>query len=67
MLVQLEEVVPTDDEGEPEPEAAAATQMFLANSLITVLVIDVRGFTPLSRELGEERISSLMRVRRHSV
>jgi adenylate cyclase len=49
-----------DGDHELEPEAAAATQMFLANSLITVLVIDVRGFTPLSRELGEERISSLM-------
>jgi adenylate cyclase len=60
--IGAQELAFEDPEGdhEPEPEAAAATQMFLANSLITVLVMDVRGFTPLSQELGEERISSLM-------
>ncbi len=39
---------------------AAATQFLAAQSLITVLVADMRGFTPLSREIGEERISALM-------
>ena len=43
-----------------EEEAAPATMIHLANSLITVLVIDIRGYTVLSRELGEERISALM-------
>lgn len=43
-----------------EAAAAPATMIHLANSLISVLVIDIRGYTPLSRELGEERISALM-------
>lgn len=40
--------------------AAAATQFMAAQSLVTVLVADMRGFTPLSREIGEKRISALM-------
>jgi adenylate cyclase len=43
-----------------EQPAEQATQFFLANSLITVLVLDIRGYTPLSRALGEERTSALM-------
>ncbi|SFS05649.1 adenylate/guanylate cyclase domain-containing protein [Sphingomonas jatrophae] len=42
------------------PPVAAATMFMAAQSLITVLVTDIRGFTPLSRELGEARISTLM-------
>jgi len=43
------------------PEApATATMIHLANSLISVLVADLRGYTVLSRELGEARISTLM-------
>ena len=37
-----------------------ATMFMAEQSLITVLVIDIRGFTVLSREIGEERISALM-------
>lgn len=49
------------DEVHPaEEEAAPATVIHLANSLITVLVIDIRGYTVLSREIGEERISAVM-------
>ncbi len=44
----------------PESGGEQATQFFLANSLITVLVLDIRGYTPLSRALGEERTSALM-------
>lgn len=39
---------------------ATATMIHLANSLISVLVADLRGYTVLSRELGEARISALM-------
>jgi adenylate cyclase len=38
----------------------AATQFMLSESLITVLVADIRGFTMLSQILGEKRISELM-------
>lgn len=38
----------------------AQTVMSLESSLITVLVIDVRQYTMLSRELGEARLSELM-------
>lgn len=40
--------------------APAATQFVLSQSLITTLVIDIRGYTMLSQILGEERISALM-------
>lgn len=43
-----------------EEEIAPATMIHLANSLISVLVIDIRGYTVLSREIGEERISAVM-------
>ena len=42
------------------PVGAAATQFALSQSLITTLVIDIRGYTMLSQILGEERISALM-------
>ena len=53
---------------QPEPGTAlgdtdtgsTSTMIHLANSLISVLVADLRGYTVLSRELGEARISSLM-------
>lgn len=41
-------------------EAAQRTQISFLQSLVTVLVMDVRGYTILSRELGEEKISALM-------
>jgi adenylate cyclase len=49
----------------PAPEgvpshATTATMFIPQQSLVTVLVIDIRGFTPLSREIGEERISAVM-------
>lgn len=50
--------LPEDDLA--EEEAAPATMIHLANSLISVLVIDIRGYTVLSREIGEERISAVM-------
>jgi len=51
-----------------QPSAAAAaaaaeaqrTQISFLQSLVTVLVMDVRGYTVLSRELGETQISALM-------
>ena len=51
-----------------QPSAAAAaaageaqrTQISFLQSLVTVLVMDVRGYTILSRELGEAKISALM-------
>ena len=51
---------PKDVAVAPEEEAAPATMIHLANSLISVLVIDIRGYTVLSREIGEERISAVM-------
>lgn len=39
-----------------------ATQFIQQQSLITVMVIDVRGFTMLSREIGEARISAVMQA-----
>ena len=39
-----------------------ATMFVQQQSLITVLVIDVRGFTTLSREIGEARISTVMQA-----
>ncbi len=39
---------------------AAATQFVLSHSLITTLVLDIRGYTLLSQILGEERISAMM-------
>ncbi len=39
---------------------AAATQFALSQSLITTLVLDIRGYTMLSQILGEERISAMM-------
>lgn len=50
-------VLPSSGAAQP---SAAATQFMAAQSLVTVLVADMRGFTPLSREIGEERISALM-------
>jgi adenylate cyclase len=44
----------------PAAAGAAATQFVLSQSLITTLVIDIRGYTILSQILGEERISALM-------
>jgi adenylate cyclase len=48
-----------------QPSAAAAeqaqrTQISFLQSLVTVLVMDVRNYTVLSRELGETQISALM-------
>ena len=42
------------------PQGAAKTQFALSQSLITTLVLDIRGYTMLSQVLGEERISALM-------
>lgn len=39
-----------------------ATMFIQQQSLITVMVIDVRGFTTLSREIGEARISAVMQA-----
>lgn len=43
-----------------KPQAAPETMFYIEQSLITTLVVDVRGYTPLARELGEERVSALM-------
>ena len=52
---------------QPEPATMVAdldsplpTMVHLANSLISVMVADMRNYTVLSRELGEQRISALM-------
>ena len=39
-----------------------ATMFIQQQSLITVMVIDVRGYTTLSREIGEARISAVMQA-----
>jgi adenylate cyclase len=39
---------------------AAATQVFLSTTFVTVFVADIRGFTALAREIGETAISSLL-------
>lgn len=41
-------------------EPVQRTQISFAQSLVTVLVMDVRNYTVLSREIGEKRISELM-------
>jgi adenylate cyclase len=41
-------------------EPAQRTQISFAQSLVTVLVMDVRNYTVISREIGEKRISELM-------
>jgi adenylate cyclase len=40
--------------------SAAATQFVLDQALMTVLVMDIRGYTILSQVLGEQRISEMM-------
>ena len=40
--------------------ATAATQIFLSQSLTTVLVMDVRGYTILSQRIGQTRVSEVM-------
>ena len=42
------------------PVTAEATMFIPMQSLITVLVVDVRGFTRLSRAIGEDRLSTVM-------
>jgi adenylate cyclase len=47
----------------PEPLSGGsdqATQFLLSETLVTVLVTDVRGFTVISQILGEKRISEMM-------
>lgn len=39
---------------------AAATQVVLSSSLVTVLVADMRGFTQLAREVDADQLSSLL-------
>jgi adenylate cyclase len=46
--------------GDAKSAPAPGTRLFLASSLISVLVIDICGYTTLARELGEERISALL-------
>jgi adenylate cyclase len=41
-------------------EPVQSTQISFAQSLVTVLVMDVRNYTVIAREIGEERISALM-------
>jgi adenylate cyclase len=41
-------------------EPAQRTQISLSQSLVTVLVMDVRNYTVLAREIGETRVSGLM-------
>jgi adenylate cyclase len=41
-------------------EQAAGTQIAIQLRLVTVLVVDVRGYTILARELGEAKVSNLM-------
>ena len=41
-------------------EPAQRTMISFSQSLVTVLVIDVRNFTVLSRQIGETRVSELM-------
>jgi adenylate cyclase len=48
------------DTGPTSDKSSAATQFLLSDSLITVLVVDIRGFTMLSQILGETRISEMM-------
>lgn len=51
------------EQAEAEParqRSAEATQFFLSRDMVSVLVTDVRGFTEMSRRLGEERISAVM-------
>ncbi|MEA3546843.1 MAG: adenylate/guanylate cyclase domain-containing protein [Thermodesulfobacteriota bacterium] len=47
----------TDVETEPEDDQTVA---FIQTELVTILVCDIRGFTNLSEELGETRISQLL-------
>lgn len=50
--------------GAPEAKEAewdsGATMVEIKNNLITVLVVDIRDFTPLSRKLSEDRLSELV-------
>jgi adenylate cyclase len=48
------------DTGPTSDKSSAATQFLLSENLITVLVVDIRGFTMLSQILGEMRISEMM-------
>ena len=56
------EFVFRDDPGAasaPLIAAAAPTEFYLSRDLVSVLVLDIRGFTALSLELGEERVSAM--------
>ncbi|MBA2920528.1 FHA domain-containing protein [Sphingomonas sp. MAH-20] len=43
-----------------EPNRGGETQAYMTTSFVTVLVIDIRGYTALAREIGEEKISKLL-------
>lgn len=49
-----------EDVGVTSDNAPAATQFFLSETLISVLVVDIRGYTVLAQILGEKRISEMM-------
>jgi len=48
------------DPSREEEEAQAPTDVLVIERLITVMVIDIRNYTVLSRELGEARIGEIM-------
>jgi adenylate cyclase len=48
------------DTGRTSDKSDAATQFLLSDTLITVLVIDIRGFTMISQILGEVRAAELL-------
>lgn len=50
----------TDDRTTQAGGNTEATQVVARHRLISVFVADIRGFTQMSRELGEQRLSALM-------
>jgi adenylate cyclase len=43
-----------------ETKFAAETQVFVSQSLMTVLVMDIRGYTVMSQRIGQARVSEVM-------
>jgi adenylate cyclase len=50
-----------DRSAEVEPAFQATTDLLVVERMISILVLDIRNYTGLARELGETRISALMK------
>ncbi|MCB2183648.1 MAG: adenylate/guanylate cyclase domain-containing protein [Desulfobulbaceae bacterium] len=62
LVFVLENWMPTEVEGDEESEQGDETVAFFQKELATILVCDIRQFTPLSEEIGAEHVSEFLTV-----